>query len=843
MAERTVELLIRILGEGAQFKATVTGGQRDLQNLGRAGADAGRAVGGGLDGATASMRRLATQVAAGYLSFQGLRALFSQFTQVAGDFERARVQLNSLFGDAEKGQQAFAWVKQFAKDTPFELQGVLTAFQTLKNFGIDPMGGAMQAVADQASRFGGTQEQLQGISLALGQAWARQKLQGQDILQLINQGVPVWELLAQVTGKNTAELQKMSEAGELGRDVITKLIAAMGEASGGAAQAQMATFGGMISNVKDSWAQFLDQIAQSGALDEMKAALDDLLTTTGDLADSGGLQTFAEQVGSGLSSVIGLGRDAASVLSSMSEPLKFLAELWVAGRVVAYANAIQQVAAASVLAQGPMVALGAAANLLGRALGLTVIALTLEQLGRLAGIFIEGRDAARGMADAYDAFARAQQTAIDGNKEFADAQTLTAAQFASLTQAEQDSYTKRLQGAQAYWKAVFELESRRPDGDRELAERANRQVRIYAEALRDLRPVLDERVQAEQAATDRIAQLKADETKAIEDELARQKALYDDANTAIKAANAERDRLVKDAADLLADVGSPAAGQNADLSDARLLSSRAAGALNRGDLQESIRLARQAGDVLRDLSRQGDSSASLRFTARQVADTQTRAAQQQAAQITAEQEAAKARAQAAIDDLATRAKVLETLKVGFDGATAITDAQALRAALEAELAANPITVHVQLDTTNVGADLLKDATVTAPGKAAGGPLPGHSPTPTADNLLFWGTAGEFLLPVDATNNLRRMIGDEGLELLRRGRVPGYALGGQVGALPSLVDRLPALPGLPAGAVPTPGAGSDTVVLLDLNGRRYKARADSGTASELERALRMERLKS
>lgn len=1002
MAERTVELLIKILAEGGQLKAVVSGAQNDLRNLGQAaeragkqassvdaqgtagigrigqtaavatrevttlgqaGADAGRAVSGGLDGATASMRRLVVQVGAGFLSLQGLRALFSEFTRVATDFERARVQLNSLFGDAAKGQAAFAWVKQFAVDTPFELQDVLTAFQTLKNFGIDPMGGAMQAVADQASLFGGTQVQLQGISLALGQAWARQKLQGQDILQLINQGVPVWELLAQVTGRNTQELFAMSEAGELGRDVIEKFIAAMGEAAGGAAQAKMATFGGLVSNVKDAWAQFLDEIGQSGALDEMKAALDDLLTTTGDLAGSGDLQSFAAQIGSGLGSLIGLGRDAANVLASMSGPLKVLAELWVAGKVLAYGQALAALAVntgaaaaasrtaqaaaaadaaaalssasakaaaadavrlhaamlvaeaeaavasatgmarltaaqnlllpararltaataaheaaliaeataataaqaaiartgvaataaaatlstASKVATGALVGLGAALTSLGRIIAALPMLILIDQVAKLGLVAVEHRDTVRGIADDYEQFRRTQQRLIDSNKEFAGAQVKTASEIAGLSRAEQDAYATRLKSAQTYYQAVFQLEARRPDGDEALARQAFRQVRVYEQALRDLQPVLDERLRNEQAAADRVAQLKADETKAIEAELARQKAAYDAANDAIRAANNERDRLIKDAADLVADVSTPAAGRDPTILDALSGASRAEAALRRGDLEETLRLTKATGDVLRDLAKDGNASQLVQQTAKRVADAQVAAATAQAEEIKAQREAEIAQIQATMDDLATRAKTLEALKVGFDQAQAITDAQALRAALEAELAANPITVQVVLDTSNVGADLI-DKAVPVPAKADGGELPGRSPHPRADNILFWGTAGEYLLPVDATRSLRSLIGAEGLEMLRRGRLPGYALGGQIGAapgrLPSLLDRLPAVPSLPAGAVPAGGGnqGPYSVVNVDLGGRRYSLRAPPQTATDFAQALRLERLK-
>ena len=74
---------------------------------------------------------------------------------------------------------------------------------------------------------------------ASGQAWAEQKLQGEEILQLVEPGVPIWSLLEKVTGKNTQELQKLSSAGKLGRDTIKLLTQEIGKSSEGAAAANM----------------------------------------------------------------------------------------------------------------------------------------------------------------------------------------------------------------------------------------------------------------------------------------------------------------------------------------------------------------------------------------------------------------------------------------------------------------------------------------------------------------------------------------------------------------------------------------------------------------------------
>lgn len=63
--------------------------------------------------------------------------------------------------------------------------------------------------------------------------------------------------------------------------------------------------------------------------------------------------------------------------------------------------------------------------------------------------------------------------------------------------------------------------------------------------------------------------------------------------------------------------------------------------------------------------------------------------------------------------------------------------------------------------------------------ASGGHVPGWSPNDRADNIPAMLTAGEYVLPVKATNRLRTMLGDSGLESLRRGTLPGYASGGLI----------------------------------------------------------------
>lgn len=89
----------------------------------------------------------------------------------------------------------------------------------------------------------------------------------------------------------------------------------------------------------------------------------------------------------------------------------------------------------------------------------------------------------------------------------------------------------------------------------------------------------------------------------------------------------------------------------------------------------------------------------------------------------------------------------------------------------------PMPFDNSIDVTNTGQRSGKGSGLL--GLATGGMVPGYSPTATADNIPAMLTAGEFVLPVNAVRRLRDQYGDQFLEMLRRGGMPGYAKGGLV----------------------------------------------------------------
>jgi len=282
---------------------------------------------------------------AAYAGFEAVRRTVGSIIQTGDQFEKLGIQLEAVEGSAKGARDALNFVEEFTKKTPLQLEQVTEAYTKLRNFGIDPTNGTLQALVDQNEKLGGGYERLNGLILAVGQAWGKSKLQGEEILQLIERGVPVWQLLEEATGKNVQELQKLSAAGKLGRNEIKLLIDQIGASASGAAVANMATFSGLVSNLRDSWAQFANTVAEAGVLDYIKRNLKDVSDAIKRLSASGQLDAFAKSLSDAM---IVAGEALKGVVQGIGFAIqnsKLLFQLWAAFKFAAIATRLGAVTA------------------------------------------------------------------------------------------------------------------------------------------------------------------------------------------------------------------------------------------------------------------------------------------------------------------------------------------------------------------------------------------------------------------------------------------------------------------------------------------------------------------
>ncbi|SDQ70361.1 tape measure protein [Pseudovibrio sp. Tun.PSC04-5.I4] len=214
----------------------------------------------------------------------------------AAQMENYKVQLAGLEGSEEKAEQAMSWIRGFADKTPLLLNEVVESYKLLKSMGIDPTNGSLQALTDTMSLNGGKADYLHGIILAVGQAWNKGKLQAEEAMQLQERGIPVWDMLSKATGKTSAALMEMASKGELGREVISKLVELMGNRAAGSSEELSKTWDGMVSNIMGRWLDFQLMIADAGVFDWAKEKLQGFLDKLNTMKADGSLQQWAEDI-------------------------------------------------------------------------------------------------------------------------------------------------------------------------------------------------------------------------------------------------------------------------------------------------------------------------------------------------------------------------------------------------------------------------------------------------------------------------------------------------------------------------------------------------------------------
>lgn len=271
---------------------------------------------GDFQGSIVSATSSLLAMASAYIGIDRLKDSIISVLSTGDSAASFSAQMTAMMGSIERGEQATAWIKDFANQTGTRLDTARQSFSSLKTFGIDPMSGSLQSLTDYSAKLGGGQEQLKGIILAVGQAWAKQKLQGEEILQLAERGVPIWDLLAEVTGKNAAEIANLSEAGQLGRETIKALYEEMGKQANGQAATSLNRLSGQVNLISNNWESFKQQIADSGTYKAAVDFLKDLNAKFDELNANGRLKQAAEDISAFFTSII---RDGGSGLKTALE--------------------------------------------------------------------------------------------------------------------------------------------------------------------------------------------------------------------------------------------------------------------------------------------------------------------------------------------------------------------------------------------------------------------------------------------------------------------------------------------------------------------------------------------
>lgn len=169
--------------------------------------------------------------------------------------EQSEIAWETLLGGAEEAKQMIEDLKVLGAETPFEFEGLDDSAKLLKAMGFEgeQIIPTISILGDAVSAVGGGVEDLNGVARALGQINTKGKVTAEEMNQLIERGIPAWDLMARGMGKSTEELMAMSQKGELfAEEAIPAMVKGMNEDFGGAMERQSKSFIGMLSTIQDN---------------------------------------------------------------------------------------------------------------------------------------------------------------------------------------------------------------------------------------------------------------------------------------------------------------------------------------------------------------------------------------------------------------------------------------------------------------------------------------------------------------------------------------------------------------------------------------------------------------
>lgn len=192
-----------------------------------------KSVQGGLDAADRSASRLSGRLTKSlgqaFRSIPGaefimnpvvaLTAGIGVVSKLGMETEKTAVAFNVLVGNEDKAAKMLGEINKYADNTLWDRSTTQSAAQTMLGFGV-----STETVVDDLKMLGdvaqGDKNRLQQLALVFGQISAAGKLQGQDLLQLINAGYnPLLDISAQ-TGKSVAQLKDDMSKGLVTFDMV-----------------------------------------------------------------------------------------------------------------------------------------------------------------------------------------------------------------------------------------------------------------------------------------------------------------------------------------------------------------------------------------------------------------------------------------------------------------------------------------------------------------------------------------------------------------------------------------------------------------------------------------------
>lgn len=253
--------------EASGFRTAINKTSAELATLKSRLSDAENGLGEFSDQTKTAGDDLAASVTAGTLAAKAYATIGSTLLSAGkkvveagvsynAQLEQYQTALTNMLGSASAAENALEQIKQDAARTPFDTAGLVKTNELLISTGVDADSSrkVILALGDAVSATGGGNEELSRMAQNLQQIKNAGKATAADIKQFAYAGIDVYGILADYTGKSTAEVQKMTVT----YDVLTAALEKASDEGGryyNSMSTQSETLNGQMSTLTDNATQ------------------------------------------------------------------------------------------------------------------------------------------------------------------------------------------------------------------------------------------------------------------------------------------------------------------------------------------------------------------------------------------------------------------------------------------------------------------------------------------------------------------------------------------------------------------------------------------------------------
>ena len=195
-----------------------------------------------------------------------LKAFVAEMVNVRGQFQDLEISFGTMLKSKEKADKLMAELVDIAAKTPFDLQGIASSAKQMLAYGssVENVGKELVMLGNVAAGVG---SQLGDIAYLYGTLRTQGRAYAVDIRQFAGRGIPIYEELAKVMGRNKDEISDLVSQGKVGFKEVEQAFQNMTKEGGmyfNLMENRSKSLTGQISNLGDAWDSMLNEMGKKG---------------------------------------------------------------------------------------------------------------------------------------------------------------------------------------------------------------------------------------------------------------------------------------------------------------------------------------------------------------------------------------------------------------------------------------------------------------------------------------------------------------------------------------------------------------------------------------------------